>query len=164
LSNVLLQNTFVSAKKSEEKAFDMARDQFGFKKLILVTTASGKVFALDSTKGAIIWTRFFAKTQFTDLITLRTSVVKFPPVVAVVGSERLVGKDVTTIIRNLDGTTGKDFCSGIDCSARFPFATSKVLRLPFETDSEKLSCLGVIDGAHEEVCSSRHDYGQTSLC
>lgn len=43
----------------------MHRDQFGFQKLLVAVTKSGKVFALDSSNGQTIWSRNLGITDYT---------------------------------------------------------------------------------------------------
>ncbi|XP_077559498.1 ER membrane protein complex subunit 1 [Haemaphysalis longicornis] len=40
---------------------DLTRDKFGFNKVILLTTASQKLFALDNRNGQIVWSQYFAE-------------------------------------------------------------------------------------------------------
>jgi hypothetical protein len=37
----------------------LSRDAFGFKQVLVVATASGSVFGLDTASGAVLWTRVF---------------------------------------------------------------------------------------------------------
>lgn len=40
----------------------MWRDQFGFRKLIVIGTSTGKLFGLDSSDGRIVWSRLLGKS------------------------------------------------------------------------------------------------------
>lgn len=42
---------------------ELWRDQFGFRKLIVLTTSTGKAFALDSASGAVIWSRLIGASS-----------------------------------------------------------------------------------------------------
>lgn len=40
------------------------RDEFGFRKLLVVATSTGKIFGIDSDGGHIVWSRFLAEALF----------------------------------------------------------------------------------------------------
>lgn len=49
----------MSSEKSNQKSKTSVKDKYGFKKLIISTTAIGKVFAQDTETGNIEWSRFY---------------------------------------------------------------------------------------------------------
>lgn len=73
---------------------ELWRDQFGFRKLIIVGTSTGKVFGLDSASGGIVWSRLLGKSvaesgssfAISGLWTTRPAQTGGRPVVAIVGA------------------------------------------------------------------------------
>jgi hypothetical protein len=63
------------------------RDRFGFKKLVIFATRTGKVVALETLKGQVVWERYFPGLSFKEIDMVRSAVVKFPPVLSLVGYE-----------------------------------------------------------------------------
>lgn len=51
-------STYARMLSQEARASLLSQDYFGFRKLLLVSTAAGKLYALESQTGAIVWMRF----------------------------------------------------------------------------------------------------------
>ena len=52
------RTTYSRLMRVEDRASMLSQDYFGFRKLLLVSTVSGKLFALESQSGCIVWMRF----------------------------------------------------------------------------------------------------------
>ncbi|CAN8006002.1 unnamed protein product [Ixodes hexagonus] len=51
----------MSQQESAGASQDLTRDKFGFNKVILMSTAARKLFALDNRNGQIVWSQYFAE-------------------------------------------------------------------------------------------------------
>src|SRR5690606_24383086 len=58
-------STYARPLSAESRAL-LSQDYFGFRKLLLVSTASGKLYALESQSGSIVWSRFLRITGASD--------------------------------------------------------------------------------------------------
>ncbi|WVO22847.1 uncharacterized protein IAS62_004190 [Cryptococcus decagattii] len=134
---------------------NLHRDQFGFQKLVVLSTANGKLFAIDSSNGATVWTRNLG------LMTENGSEVKVDGmwivrqneggVLLAVLATKTVGKRVRTVIYHVDAYTGG--VSG-DVNARtglpegttlFEGTSREAFLTPFENCDSKSKVLGVVD-------------------
>jgi hypothetical protein len=75
-----------SPKAQAVNASDLVfRDKLGFRKLALFASKSGKLQAMETERGAVIWSRWIGASGVVRRIELvRSVVVKFPPVVTVI--------------------------------------------------------------------------------
>ncbi|CAG8592704.1 10490_t:CDS:2, partial [Acaulospora colombiana] len=128
------------------------RDTFGFRKLLIFITRN-KVIALDtSNKGQTVWSRYFGSEgfEFQRIFVVRSSTVKFPPVVVVTGVKRYDdnGNTLTRLFR-LNALTGEDFLPTENASY-FPSTfdiqgnTRKIFKLPLEEPEERTHILALI--------------------
>ncbi|KAL0247478.1 hypothetical protein I308_103543 [Cryptococcus tetragattii IND107] len=134
---------------------NLHRDQFGFQKLVVLSTANGKLFAIDSSNGATVWTRNLG------LMTESGSEVKVDGmwivrqneggVLLAVLTTKTVGKRVRTVTYHVDAYTGR--VSG-DVNARtglpegttlFEGTSKEAFLTPFENCGSKSKVLGVVD-------------------
>jgi hypothetical protein len=67
----------------------LTKDRFGLRKLVVVTTQSGKVYALHSVDGSIAWSKFVRDSVPLSLFLSR-SASHPPPVGVVVGRDTYV--------------------------------------------------------------------------
>ncbi|KAJ3342645.1 DUF1620 super [Gonapodya sp. JEL0774] len=128
-----------------EKTNVLYRDSFGFRKLAVILAANGKVIALDTDGGRTVWSVYLEGLQGRKLEVLRSTAVKFPPVLAVVGKSTKTG----TPIRILNGITGEDFTTGQDpfntASAVIKAEVTTITKLPIEELSERTNVLALVD-------------------
>ncbi|KAF8316331.1 DUF1620-domain-containing protein [Clavulina sp. PMI_390] len=90
----------------------LARDAFGFRKIIVAVSSAGKIFGIDSASGKILWSRILALDLGRLIQNPNLSVVKsvldgaISPVVAVIAN-RADGKVLGTVVVHLDAMTGQ---------------------------------------------------------
>ncbi|RUS14506.1 hypothetical protein BC937DRAFT_93709 [Endogone sp. FLAS-F59071] len=132
------------------------RDTLGLRKLVISATLGGKVVAQDTgAKGKIVWARYFDGVRFEDVVIVRASMVKFPPLVVAVGRAFDAAGHQTTVLYRLNALTGQDFIADPALSAKFPativypFGVKKVFKLPFEEPDERTHPLVVVDETTE---------------
>lgn len=85
--------TTAPATSTEDALF---RDQFGFRKLVVVGTSTGKLFGLDSSNGNIVWSKLLGKSvreggslDILGVFVTRPAKTGLRPRVAVIGSSVL---------------------------------------------------------------------------
>lgn len=129
--------SYASASSSAvvENGGDLSRDTFGFRQILVVATALGKIYALDTSNGDIIWSRvlglgpaahtgggqlfpakmFVTRTVAEEqspqavLIAMRQSVnVSIPSLGLFSWSEITSQGDVDTVVFHFDAMTGTD--------------------------------------------------------
>jgi hypothetical protein len=134
------------------------RDQFGFQKLVLVATGSGKLFALDSANGNIVWSRLiaFSGPNGSDLDVKAMWNVRDGssgvggPVVSILG-ERLTAKGLETVVLNVAAYTGMADGETAAIAGQplgkvvFPGSHETAFLLPFENCSSKNKVLAIVD-------------------
>ena len=81
-------------------------DGRGFHKLFIVISSTGKVNALDSTNGKVVWSRFF-DASLESIHIIRPSLVQFPPLIGIFAGSA----NQSSHFFRLDGITGNDFKS-----------------------------------------------------
>ncbi|TFK50623.1 DUF1620-domain-containing protein [Heliocybe sulcata] len=95
----------------------MTRDTFGFRKIIVVATAFGKIYGLDSTTGDIVWGRVLglgwaaevgAAIVPVKICVTRTVADGDTPQVVVVTQRRAENTLVDTVLFHVDALTGED--------------------------------------------------------
>ncbi|TPX33872.1 hypothetical protein SmJEL517_g03357 [Synchytrium microbalum] len=131
----------VSAPNSPQEAAPVqnaTQDLYAFRKLFIVTTSTGKVLALETKHGQIIWSRMFGlgMGKFISVKTLRASFVKYPPITALVAVT-----ETSTTIHELNALTGETITASVSLSS----VTEKVVVLPIETTQDRLHVLALVD-------------------
>ncbi|WWC67488.1 uncharacterized protein I206_101396 [Kwoniella pini CBS 10737] len=136
------------------------RDQFGFQKLLIAATAKGKLFALDSSSGATLWSRNLGLTsssgseiKIEDIWNVRDGEGGREPMLAILAT-KTVGDAVTTVAYHLDAFTG--LISGeVDPVNHLPLGKNlfegkyqNAFPLPFENCGTKATVLAVIDSTN----------------
>lgn len=72
------QNFFSKDIIASKPKSNLTKDKFGFRQLILISTSVGKVFAIHTESGEIVWKKFFPNHSFKSLIVTRGSAF-YPP-------------------------------------------------------------------------------------
>ncbi|WVF70429.1 hypothetical protein IAT40_005219 [Kwoniella sp. CBS 6097] len=133
------------------------RDQFGFQKLLVTITANGKVFALDSSTGATIWSRNLgltsekgAELDVQGLWTVRDGEGGREPMLAVLAT-KTVNDSSSTVAFHIDAYTGR-VAGEVDSLHHLPLGKTlftgrpqSSFILPFENCGTKAQVLAVID-------------------
>ncbi|WRT65199.1 uncharacterized protein IL334_002142 [Kwoniella shivajii] len=139
------------------------RDQFGFQKLLIAATAKGKLFALDSSNGAAIWSRNLGLTSaggseidIQDMWNVRDGEGGREPMLAILATK--VSKDketLTTVAYHLNAYTGL-IAGEVDPVNHLPLGKTlfegkpqNAFLLPFENCGTKASVLAVIDSSND---------------
>ncbi|KAI8987892.1 hypothetical protein BDF20DRAFT_904770 [Mycotypha africana] len=129
------------------------RDNFGFRKLLISVTRSGKIIAQDTTrKGKVVWSRYVENFSFTHVFVVRSASVKLPPVVvAIAQTYNEFGGPATGFVR-VNAFNGEDYVSSnpeVDSFFEPLVATdvgvSKVMLLPVEEAEEHTHLLSIFD-------------------
>ncbi|WVQ83875.1 hypothetical protein IAT38_006019 [Cryptococcus sp. DSM 104549] len=133
------------------------RDQFGFRKLLIASTSKGKVFALDSSNGAIVWSRNLglisesgAELHLSDMWLVRDGEGGRAPLLAVVGI-KTTGQAQSTIAYHLDAYTGEpsgevDKRTGLPQGTKlFSGKPQMAFLTPYENCGTKARVLAVVD-------------------
>ena len=124
--------SYESASSSSSLKDDLWRDAFGFKKLIIVATSSGKVFAMDTAKGNIVWSKILSISNTSGaplfgemkLLVSKTGAdqAQTPEVVLVAQSSGISVRKMTTLLKSTDTYNPADWdsnsCLSIWCSHR----------------------------------------------
>jgi len=101
-----------SANKVKKTPDPLWRDEFGFRKILVVATSTGKVFGIDSDGGHIVWSRYLAEAMSSDVSPLKifTSVSvsdgKQPEVVLLANRKSLSSK--TAVVYRFEALTGRN--------------------------------------------------------
>ncbi|XP_058063003.1 ER membrane protein complex subunit 1 isoform X1 [Anopheles bellator] len=107
VKNVFLQILGIGPAPSKAQRAGLVRDDFGLHKMLIVVTASGKVFGIDNVSGKHHWIRYlptftgFANGQPMKLLVQRTS--RFYPLAAqcvVLGRDRTISQNGLLYIFN----------------------------------------------------------------
>ncbi|KAI9029669.1 hypothetical protein CLU79DRAFT_735346 [Phycomyces nitens] len=134
------------------------RDNFGFRKLLVSVTDTGKVIAQDSAnKGAVVWSRYFEDVEFEHVFVVRNSAVKFPPLIVAIGRQNDGGYIYNHFYR-LNALTGEDYISQIPESEEFfepqlitEAGVDKVMRLPVEDPEEHTQVLAIYEAGTSRI-------------
>ncbi|OCF34020.1 hypothetical protein I316_04366 [Kwoniella heveanensis BCC8398] len=133
------------------------RDQFGFQKLLVAVTGNGKLFALDSSNGATVWSRNLgltsekgAELDVQGLWTVRDGEGGREPMLAVLAT-KTVDDSVATVAFHIDAYTGR--VAG-EVDPTYHLSLGKTLFagkpqssfiLPFQNCGTKAQVLAVVD-------------------
>lgn len=130
-------SSFFSAPHSISSSGDLIRDDFGLHKAIILVTRVGKLFAIDSLSGAIIWTKFlpdikpFLRLRKETMLVLEQRSARYPPMTAMctlLAKDRITGKGV---IYSFDPITG-DSKYGLN---KLKYNVKQAVLLPYEDDN-----------------------------
>lgn len=119
-----------------DSSVGMVRDEFGLHKVIVVVTASGRFYGLDSMTGDIVWSRYLKGVEgfsvlgkvSVPLFVQRTA--RYSPLMAQCAA---LMKDVITghgVIYTFDPITGQS----IGNMERLPYRIEQAMLLPYEDD------------------------------
>ena len=130
----------------------LVQDRFGIRKLILLTTRVGKVFAIRSDVGEVVWARSFGrglggggknKPILQKLIPVRSVAVQVPPVVVYVsvdakGTHVSRLNALTGALLNETATTSPDQQS-------YPFQATKILKVPVVDSASHTDVVAIVN-------------------
>lgn len=104
-SSVVTPATSTHATSHETSSVvELARDEFGFRKIIVVATEYGKLYGLDSSNGEIVWSRVFGLGWAVEVGGRIVPVKVF--VVKVVGDEGGKGPEVVVVTQRVASNVG----------------------------------------------------------
>ena len=157
-------------------ATNLHRDQFGLQKLIVAATKSGKLFALDSSNGAVVWSRNLGVTSahgpelhVEGMWVVREVGEGVNPTLAVIATRTREGvsgmidrgasadaKAVETVAFHVDAFTGRVSTKDdreVHVSALgkvlFPGRSESVFYTPYTNCGSKNRILGVMDSEQQ---------------
>ncbi|KAI9140853.1 hypothetical protein BKA69DRAFT_489459 [Paraphysoderma sedebokerense] len=150
----------MSSKSNVKSEIHLFRDDFGFRKLLLFLSKSGKLIAVESNSAKVVWSKWLGmghravnndrndvdRATMKKLLQLRSAVVKYPPVIAAVVEEKSKN-GAATIAYRLDALTGEllDF-DGVGAGlAKFSTAITQINKMPFDEGVEKLHVYAFVD-------------------
>ncbi|KAJ3048353.1 hypothetical protein HK097_010648 [Rhizophlyctis rosea] len=123
------------------------RDAHGVRKLIVFATTTGKVVALESIQGRVVWERFYPGVKFEQIEVIRTSVMKHPPLVAAIGI--IESQDHKTMVLRINALTGADHAFPYSPAANAMMYVKQVVKLPVEELEERTFPLALIDNDNQ---------------
>ncbi|KAJ9104572.1 hypothetical protein QFC21_002070 [Naganishia friedmannii] len=140
------------------------RDQFGFQKLVIVATSTGKLYALDSAHGNIVWSTLLALSMsrvgelaYVGMWNVRAVAEAGDPVITVV-AVRSRRNSTETVAYHVDAFTGKILRDGSDDKPLMPGMGGKVLfqgrplytfPLPIEHCKSHIRAVAIIDTSEQ---------------
>ncbi|KAJ9103363.1 hypothetical protein QFC19_004462 [Naganishia cerealis] len=140
------------------------RDQFGFQKLIIVATASGKLYAIDSAHGNIVWSTLLAlsmsrvgELEYVGMWNARALAEAGDPVITVV-AVRSRRNAIETVAYHVDAFTGRIVQNASAGMPLMPGMGGKVLftgrplhafPLPIEHCKTHIRAVAVIDSSEQ---------------
>ncbi|CAG8630833.1 14657_t:CDS:10 [Funneliformis caledonium] len=137
------------ARKSK---ISLHRDTFGFRKLLIFVTRT-KLIALDTNnKGQIVWSRYFGNDifEFNKIFVVRSSTVKYPPLVVAIGTQKDLKERIVTRLFRLNALTGENFIptenkEHFPSELSIPIIIKRILKLPIEEPDERTHIIALID-------------------
>ncbi|KAF9165360.1 hypothetical protein DFQ26_000226 [Actinomortierella ambigua] len=126
------------------------RDQFGVRKLMIVSTGKGKLVAMDTAnKGQIVWSRQFNwGHDIKNVFTVRPANLRLPPLIAVVAETGDGSGGHMIRMYRLNALTGQDYESEshfFPSSSWIPAGYKNAIKLPFEESEERTQVIVVAD-------------------
>ncbi|KAI8612170.1 hypothetical protein BC830DRAFT_1067969 [Chytriomyces sp. MP71] len=119
-------------------------DRWGYRKLFVAGTRSGKVHAIETASGTTVWTRFLPRGSLVrDVEVVRAGAVKFPPVVGLFGQDAVTGSH---FVHRLNALTGRDFegeGAGLGAVERWEDG-EHLIQLPVREGRESLRVFAVV--------------------
>jgi len=133
----------------------LKRDDYGFKQLLLFLTKEGKLICMETLSKKTIWTRFLGKEiegfEGIKLTNIRSSAVQYPPIVAVIASQKVDNQE-STLVYSIDATTGKDYTyanKNISSMVKYPFKLLQTFRLDQDEKQDKVRIIALIKSETE---------------
>ncbi|CAG8670205.1 15987_t:CDS:10, partial [Racocetra fulgida] len=122
----------------------------------LWTQEVDELVALDtSNKGQIVWSRYFGGivSEFQKIFVVRSSTVKYPPVVVAIGIQKKTDKSNITCLFRLNALTGEDFITDHEIytptdnniSFSIPTVARRIFKLPVEEPDERTHIIALLD-------------------
>ncbi|KAG0240620.1 hypothetical protein BGW41_006801 [Actinomortierella wolfii] len=126
------------------------RDQFGIRKLLIVSTSKGKLVAMDTaSKGQIVWSRLFSQGHdIKQIFTIRQANVRLPPLIAIVAEANGGSGSRVTRLYRLNALTGEDYESEsffFPASSWIPAGYLNAMKLPLEDSEERTQVIVIAD-------------------
>ncbi|KAF9970863.1 hypothetical protein BGZ73_006289 [Actinomortierella ambigua] len=126
------------------------RDQFGIRKLLIMSTGKGKLVAMDTAnKGQIVWSRLFNQGHdIKHVFTVRSANVRLPPLIAVVAQTSDGSGGHLIRMYRLNALTGEDYESEnhfFPASSWIPAAYKNAIKLPLEDSDERTQVIVIAD-------------------
>lgn len=119
-------------------------DKFGVRKLLIAGTKVGKVFAIRTDNGEMVWSRQFANA-LRDIREIRSVHVKVPPVLSVATQK----KEKSTVYR-LNALNGEDWSEqGLPSKTELDSDLLKIFSLPLTEELTKTTTLALLDSNGE---------------
>ncbi|KAI9102440.1 hypothetical protein DFS34DRAFT_609168 [Phlyctochytrium arcticum] len=142
---LLLSRLANSGGSVAKQGVSLRTDAMGIRKLIVFASPTGKIAAFDSANGGLIWEAFYPELSISFTEVVRDTVVKFPPVLAVVGHNRKTNNGVSVLY--LNAITGS--AAGEDLPPKQSFdEIYKVIVLPVTEPEWRTSVLGLVGKDH----------------
>ncbi|KAJ3216967.1 hypothetical protein HDU67_008696 [Dinochytrium kinnereticum] len=135
-----LPATLFAAKNASAASTEviLQKDRYGFRKLLVFASKGGNVVAVETEHGNVAWTTYFPGLEVRHVEYVRSAVVRFPPIVAVVADN---GKDTSFIY--LNAITGELIDD--DKTYRMPGIPVQVIKLPIQEEKDGLYPLIAVD-------------------
>ncbi|TPX70016.1 hypothetical protein SpCBS45565_g01990 [Spizellomyces sp. 'palustris'] len=137
---IVAMSKYFFGGSSTHDDMDLRADMLGVRKVIVFASKTGKVVAYDTERGRTVWERYFGGVSFWQVENIRTSVVKYPPVITLVGNR----DESTTLLYRLNALTGDDY-PGNRSNATSEFGLiRKVMKLPLEEPEDRTHLLALV--------------------
>jgi hypothetical protein len=127
----------------------LTADPFGFRKLLVLSTEVGKVFALRTDTGQIVWSHRFDSNleQLVAVKVIRSVTMKVPPLLAVITKNVHKSKTVVYRWNAMNGRPLKEGDLG-DRETFEGFSVEKVLRLPVQDPQFGMTVLALVGSSN----------------
>ncbi|KAJ3398894.1 DUF1620 super, partial [Chytridiales sp. JEL 0842] len=136
-----ITSIFSKNETADSSEVILQRDRYGFRKLIVFATRTGKLVAVESLKGQVVWERYFPTLSFKEISAVRTTMVKFPPVLAAVAAE---GKNFAML--NVNAMTGEDaVLQNVSTKVDLGRSATKIIKLPLKDEADQTDVFLVVD-------------------
>ncbi|KAJ3177319.1 hypothetical protein HDU87_004571 [Geranomyces variabilis] len=125
--------SFTDSKTDSKARSDLFADFFGVRKLVVFASKTGKVVALDTENGQTVWERYFPKSHFEQIETVRAALVRFPPILTLISRNKH-----SVDVKRINALTGSDI------SAESFHDIRKVIKLPVEETEDRTHVLALV--------------------
>ncbi|KAI9207145.1 uncharacterized protein BJ171DRAFT_421102, partial [Polychytrium aggregatum] len=119
------------------------RDTHGIHKLIVFATKTGKVVALDTLKGVVVWTYYLPNSQIRHVDLVRDALVKFPPVLTISVESNLSNESTLVLLDALKGSPYSP-SANVPAKATFSQLPKIIIKLPVDEPESRIHPLAVV--------------------
>ncbi|RKP24265.1 hypothetical protein SYNPS1DRAFT_29968 [Syncephalis pseudoplumigaleata] len=142
-----------SAVESGSNATLLRKDAFGLRRLLVFITRSGKLIAMDSAnKGSAVWSRYDGVHAVAEravkvhgMFNVRSTIVKYPPLLAVVVTKYSDETPVTSVLC-VDALTGQNYTAAFEGTVYPGVEPQKIYHLPLASShTEHVDMLAFMD-------------------